>query len=129
GTIPMAEFAARANEETMVGIQIETAQAVVVVEEIAAIDGVDFLFVGPSDLSQAMGVIGDFLHPRCIEAVDRIADASRRAGKQWGAVMPTPDYAALLIDKGCTLISVTNDVKLITSGLEATKDRFSFLWE
>jgi 2-dehydro-3-deoxyglucarate aldolase/4-hydroxy-2-oxoheptanedioate aldolase len=128
GTIPMAQFTARANEETVVGIQIETAQAVAEVEDIAAIDGVDFLFVGPSDLSQAMGVVGDFLHPRCIEAVDKIADACGGAGKRWGAVMPTPEYAALLIDKGCTLISVTNDVKLITSGLEATKGRFSFLW-
>jgi 2-dehydro-3-deoxyglucarate aldolase/4-hydroxy-2-oxoheptanedioate aldolase len=128
GTIPMAEFTERANRETMVAVQIETAQAVDEVDAIAAIDGVDMLFVGPSDLSQALGVIGDFTHERCLSAVDEIAAACRTHGKQWGAVTPTPEYASLLIEKGCTLISPTNDVKLITSGLAATKERFSNLW-
>lgn len=128
GTIPMAEFTERANRETMVGVQIETAQAVDEVDAIAAIDGVDMLFVGPSDLSQALGVIGDFMHERCLSAVDEIAAACRNHGKQWGAVTPSPEYASLLIGKGCTLISPTNDVKLITSGLAATKERFANLW-
>lgn len=128
GTIPMAEFTERANRETMVAVQIETAQAVDEVDAIAAIDGVDMLFVGPSDLSQALGVIGDFTHERCLSAVDEIAAACRTHGKQWGAVTPSPEYASLLIEKGCTLISPTNDVKLITSGLAATKERFSNLW-
>jgi 2-dehydro-3-deoxyglucarate aldolase/4-hydroxy-2-oxoheptanedioate aldolase len=128
GTIPMAEFTERANRETMVAVQIETAQAVDEVDAIAAIDGVDMLFVGPSDLSQGLGVIGDFMHERCLSAVDEIAAACRTHGKQWGAVTPSPEYASLLIEKGCTLISPTNDVKLITSGLAATKERFSNLW-
>lgn len=128
GSIPLAEFAERANRDTFVAIQIETAQAVAEVDAIAAIDGVDLLFVGPSDLSQAMGVIGDFTGERSMEAVDRVADACRAQGKQWGAVTPTPDYASLLIDKGCTLISPTNDVKLVTTGLAAVKESFSRLW-
>jgi 4-hydroxy-2-oxoheptanedioate aldolase len=128
GSVPLAEFADRANRDTFVAIQIETAQAVEEVDEIAAIDGVDLLFVGPSDLSQAMGVIGDFTHERCIDAVDRIAAACRTHGKQWGAVAPSPDYAAMLIEKGCTLISPTNDVKLVTTGLAAMKEAYAGLW-
>ncbi|MDH3262268.1 MAG: aldolase/citrate lyase family protein, partial [Acidimicrobiia bacterium] len=128
GSLPLAEFAERANRESFVAVQIETAQAVEEVEAIAAIDGVDLLFVGPSDLSQALGVTGDIMHERCLEAVDRIATACRAHGKHWGAVTPTPEYASILIDKGCTLISPTNDVKLITSGLVAVKERFSNLW-
>lgn len=128
GSIPLAEFAEQANRDSFVAIQIETAGAVDEVDEIAAIAGVDLLFVGPSDLSQAMGVIGDFMHERCLDAVDRIAAACAAHGKQWGAVTPTPEYAAMLADKGATLISPTNDVKLFSSGLSEVRRRFSDLW-
>ena len=128
GATPMAEFTKRSNEESFVAIQIETAQAVEEVDAIAAVDGVDLLFVGPSDLSQAMGVIGDFTHERCMEAVDRVAAACRSYGKPWGAVTPTPEYAATLVDKGCTLLSPTNDVKLVSSGLAAVRAQFADVW-
>ncbi|MET0697611.1 MAG: aldolase/citrate lyase family protein [Acidimicrobiia bacterium] len=128
GTIPLAEFAEQANRDTFVAIQIETAQAVDEVDGIAAVDGVDLLFVGPSDLSQAVGVIGDFMGEASIAAVDRVATACQAHGKQWGAVTPNPEYATMLIDKGCTLISPVNDVKLVTTGLAAMKDKYSVLW-
>jgi 2-dehydro-3-deoxyglucarate aldolase/4-hydroxy-2-oxoheptanedioate aldolase len=128
GSVPLAEFAERANRESFVAVQIETAQAAEEVDAIAAIDGVDLLFVGPSDLSQALGTIGDFTSEKNMEAVDRIAEACRTHGKHWGAVTPNPDYASLLIEKGCTLISPTNDVKLVTAGLAAVKETFTQLW-
>lgn len=126
--MPLAEFAERANRESFVVVQIETAQAVEEVDAIAAIDGVDALFVGPSDLSQALGDIGGFANEQNLEAVDSIAAACSAHGKHWGAVTPTPAYASLLMEKGCTLISPTNDVKLVTSGLDAVKKTFSELW-
>jgi len=129
GTVPLAEFAERSNRDTFVAIQIETAQAVEEADAIAAIDGVDLLFVGPSDLSQAVGVIGDFTGAPSMEAVDRVAAACRSHDKQWGAVTPTPAYAATLAEKGCTLISLTNDVKLVTSGLAAVKSDFAAFWD
>jgi 2-dehydro-3-deoxyglucarate aldolase/4-hydroxy-2-oxoheptanedioate aldolase len=128
GTVPLSEFAERANEETFVAIQIETAQAVEEVDGIAAVDGVDLLFVGPSDLSQAVGSIGDFMGDASMDAVDRVSAACRARGRHWGAVTPSPEYAEILIDKGCTLISPVNDVKLVTEGLAATKERYSLLW-
>jgi 2-dehydro-3-deoxyglucarate aldolase/4-hydroxy-2-oxoheptanedioate aldolase len=128
GTVPLAEFAERANRETLVAIQIETAQAVDEVDSIAAVDGVDLLFVGPSDLSQALGVIGDFTHPRCLDALDRVAAACRAHGKHWAAVTPNPAYATLIIEKGCTVVSVANDVKLVTSGFEAVRGAYPDLW-
>jgi 2-dehydro-3-deoxyglucarate aldolase/4-hydroxy-2-oxoheptanedioate aldolase len=128
GSIPLAEFAERANRETFVAVQIETAGALEEVEDIAAIDGVDLLFVGPSDLSQALGDIGQINNERNVNALNKIAAACSNHGKPWGAVTPTPEYAAMLIEKGCTLISPTNDVKLVASGLEAVKRSFSDLW-
>lgn len=128
GTEPLADFTVRSNRDSFVAIQIETAGAVEEVDAIAAIDGVDLLFVGPSDLSQALGVIGDFTHERCLQAIDRVATACRSHGKHWGAVTPNPDYAALLIDKGCTLVSAVNDVKLIAAGLSAMRSSFADVW-
>jgi 2-dehydro-3-deoxyglucarate aldolase/4-hydroxy-2-oxoheptanedioate aldolase len=128
GSVPLAEFTEGANRDTFVAIQIETVSAVDEVDEIAAVDGVDLLFVGPSDLSQALGVTGDFTHERCLEAIDAVAGACRRHGKHWGAVTPTPDYAALLIEKGCTLVSAVNDVKLVGAGLDAMREAFAAVW-
>lgn len=128
GSVPLAEFTEGANRDTFVAIQIETASAVDEVDEIAAVDGVDLLFIGPSDLSQALGVTGDFTHERCLEAIDAVAGACRRHGKHWGAVTPTPDYAELLIEKGCTLVSAVNDVKLVGAGLDAMREAFAAVW-
>jgi 4-hydroxy-2-oxoheptanedioate aldolase len=128
GTLPMAEFTEQANRESFVAIQIESAGAADEVEDIAAIDGVDLLFVGPSDLSQALGVIGDFMHERCIESVDRIAAACKANGKQWGCVAPSLAYAEMVVEKGCTLITPTNDVKLINAGLQSVREQYGLLW-
>ncbi len=128
GSEPLAEFAERANRNTMVAIQIETAQAVDEADEIAAIDGVDLLFIGPSDLGQALGVTGDIMHDRCLAAIDRVAAACRAHGKHWGAVTPTPEYASMLVNRGCTVISPTNDVKLVAAGLESVKADFADMW-
>src|SRR5277367_3636386 len=57
---PIAEYAPKANAENFVGLQVETAGASEAVAEIAAVPDVDLLFVGPADLSQVMGVPGDF---------------------------------------------------------------------
>lgn len=128
GSLPLKEFTQDANEKTMVGVQIETEQAVHEVDAIAAIDGVDFLFIGPSDLSQALGVTGDFMNSKCLDAVDLVARACADHDKQWGAVTPTPAYASLLMDKGCSLISPTNDVKLIAAGLTAVQQQYAELF-
>ncbi|HEU4320561.1 MAG TPA: aldolase/citrate lyase family protein [Acidimicrobiia bacterium] len=128
GTVPLAEFTAAANQDHFVCIQIETLGAVEEVNAIAAVDGVDMLFVGPSDLSQALGVIGDFTHPRCIEALDAVAAACATHGKRWAAVTPTPDYAEMLVGKGCTVISAVNDVKLVTAGLQSLRQTFDTIW-
>src|SRR6516225_5055520 len=94
GLMPLAEYTARANAETFIGIQIETAGALDSVAEIAAIPDVDLLFVGPSDLSQVLGVTGDFENPKCLRAIEGIAKACADAKKPWGVFSRGPDYAA-----------------------------------
>lgn len=124
GLSPAAEFCERANAESFVAIQIETIGALEECDAIAAIDGVDLLFVGPADLSQALGVTGQFLHADCLAAIDRVSAACRAHGKRWGAVTPTPEHAAICIDKGCTMITPTNDVRIVNAGIQAVKKSF-----
>src|SRR5580658_1745578 len=84
GLMPIAEYTAQANASIFIGIQIETAGALATVAEIAAVPDVDLLFVGPSDLSQVLGVTGDFENPKCLAAIETIARACADAKKPWG---------------------------------------------
>lgn len=122
---PLAKFTQEANANNFVAIQIETLSSVECVDEIAAIDGVDLLFVGPSDLSQALGVTGDFMHPKCLEAIDKVAAACRKHNKPWGAVTPNPEHCEMLHSKGCRMLSVTNDSRVVQAGLNAVKANFA----
>ena len=124
GSIPAGAFTQQANRDTFVAIQIETAGALEQCDAIADIDGVDHLFVGPSDLSQVLGVTGDFMHAECLAAIDRVAAAVQRQGKSWGAVTPTREHAAMCAQKGCRMISLTNDVRLVNAGIQAVKGTF-----
>ena len=87
GLTPLPEYVAKANAETFVGLQIETKGAIDAVAELAALPDVDLLFVGPADISQVLGVPGDFENPRCLEIIERIASACRDAGKPWGSCL------------------------------------------
>jgi 2-dehydro-3-deoxyglucarate aldolase/4-hydroxy-2-oxoheptanedioate aldolase len=128
GTNPLAEHCKRANETSFVAIQIETAQSVEECDAIAAIDGVDMLFVGPADLSQSLGVTGDFFHAKCIGAIDRVSAACKKHGKHWGAVVISPEHCDLFVSKGCKMISPMNDAKLINVGLQAVKNQYPKLF-
>ena len=127
-SIPAAEFTRKANEETFVLIQIETLPAVDQCAQIAAIDGVDALFIGPADLSQSLGVTGQFFHEKCLAAIDRVSAACRQHGKHLAAVAFNPEHAAMLHEKGCRLLSPTTDVRLVQAGLQAVKQNLSDLF-
>jgi 4-hydroxy-2-oxoheptanedioate aldolase len=124
-----AEFCERSNRESFVAIQIETVGAVEECEAIAAIDGVDLLFIGPSDLSQSLGVPGEFFHPICLSAIDRVAAACRRAGKHWGAACVGPDYVEMVLEKGCTVITPCSDSSLIVAGIQSIKQKYAMLFD
>lgn len=123
-TIPPAKFAEQSNRESFVAIQIETAEALEECEQIAAIDGVDLLFLGPADMSQNLGVIGDFMNPKCIAAMDRISAACAKHKKPWGVVPVNPDYAKMCVEKGCRMVSASSDVRLINLGIESVKQAY-----
>lgn len=129
GLEPLGDYVARANAETFVGIQIETAEALANVASIASVADVDLLFVGPVDLSQVLGVTGDFEHPRCLDAIRRIADACAAAGKPWGIVPQGADYARRMADWGCRLFVFAFDIRVVHAGIQATRARYATLYD
>jgi 4-hydroxy-2-oxoheptanedioate aldolase len=125
GLVPLAEYTARANGETFIGIQIETKGALASLKDIAAVPDVDLLFVGPSDLSQVLGVTGEFENPKCLDAIEAIARACADAKKAWGIFSRGPEYAARMRDWGCQLFVLGADIHAMHTGIRAVKERYA----
>ncbi|MEX0676149.1 MAG: aldolase/citrate lyase family protein [Pirellulales bacterium] len=119
------ELARDANRDHFVAIQIETLGALEEVDAIAGIDDVDLLFVGPADLSQALGVLGQPEHEKMWNAIDRVAAACRKHGKGWGIVPAGPAYADRCVEKGCRMINFGSDVMAMRLGVQSLKTMFA----
>ncbi|WP_166879520.1 MULTISPECIES: aldolase/citrate lyase family protein [unclassified Salinibacterium] len=105
-------------------VQIETIGGVEAAAEIAAVDGVDGVFVGPSDLAASMGVIGQQTHPDVVAAVLRAFDAVRSAGKPVGVNAFDPAVAQSYLDAGAAFALVGADVSMLARGSEGLAARF-----
>lgn len=105
-------------------LQIETAAGVEAAAEIAAVDGVDGVFVGPSDLAASMGVLGAQTHPDVVAAVRRTFAAVKAAGKPVGVNAFDPAVADAYLADGADFILVGADVALLARGSEALAARF-----
>ncbi len=88
------EYLSRAHQDLLCVVQIESPLAVENAARMAALDGVDVLFVGPTDLSQSMGMLGEFGRPEFQQAVAQVAGAARRAGKYAGLLLPKKEDVA-----------------------------------
>jgi 4-hydroxy-2-oxoheptanedioate aldolase len=109
GMIPAVDYMRQANAERLVILQIEDPEALDELEQIAAIDGADMLLVGPADLSHALGEPGDLEHPVVAEAIERVVEAARGAGKFAGAV-GSPQAFSRLVQMGYQWINLGADV-------------------
>ena len=86
---------------------------------------VDLLFVGPSDLSQVLGVTGDFENPKCLAAIEAHCAGVRRAGKPWGVFSRGPEYSARMKDWGCQLFVLGADIHVVHAGVRNLKERYA----
>jgi 2-dehydro-3-deoxyglucarate aldolase/4-hydroxy-2-oxoheptanedioate aldolase len=129
GLEPLDAYVERVNRETFVGIQVETAGALEEIEAIAAVPDVDLLFIGPADLSQVLGVPGQFEHARCFEAIERVATVCERVGKPWGTMARNAEYAARMRNLGCRLFVVGFELHALHRGIRSIRADFGALWE
>lgn len=94
-------------------LQLETPEAVERTAEIAAVDGVDSLFLGPGDLSAALGRIGEIGHPEVQTMIVRAAELSHSAGKPIGIVGPNPEMVGCFLDYGYDWVAIASDMAMM----------------
>jgi 2-dehydro-3-deoxyglucarate aldolase/4-hydroxy-2-oxoheptanedioate aldolase len=111
GTIP--NYATRAHEEICVIVQIETLTAFGELEAIASVPGVDSLFIGPSDLSASMGLLGDLGNPAVQQKLAAGAQACKRLGKPCGIIGFNPEMAKKFLGYGFSWVAVSSDLALM----------------
>lgn len=120
----VTNYVATAEEELCLILQIETAEAVDRIAEIAAVDGVDGLFIGPADLSASMGLGGDLQHPAVVAMIERAIRAIVAAGKPAGILTADPAFARQCMDWGTTFTAVGIDMLLLAQASRALVARF-----
>jgi 4-hydroxy-2-oxoheptanedioate aldolase len=119
-----SQFLVTAHEKTGLIVQIETRAGLDALEEIAAIEGVDALFIGPSDLSAALGHLGNPRHPEVQSAIDDAIARILAVGKPAGIFALDADDAARRIAQGVSFVSVGTDIGLLSSGARALRAKF-----
>jgi 4-hydroxy-2-oxoheptanedioate aldolase len=110
------EYFAHAHEWLVTMTQIETAEAVGNAAPIAAIDGVDVLFIGPMDLTTSFGIPGEYEHPKTIEALKHVAGCARAAGKAAGILLQNPAHVPMCREMGYTFIALGSDGSAASAG-------------
>jgi 2-keto-3-deoxy-L-rhamnonate aldolase RhmA len=118
GTIPFDRWVADANDGSIVFVQIETAAALEAVDAIAPEKWVDVVFVGPNDLSQALGIPGNYGAERYRAAVERVGAAARANGKAAGIMLREAGQIAGLRSQGYTVFT-TSDRGLLSQSASA----------
>jgi 4-hydroxy-2-oxoheptanedioate aldolase len=114
------QYFAHADEWLVTLTQIETTEALDNVAEIAAVDGVDVLFVGPMDLTTSMGIPGQYDDARFHDALGEVADAAKRAGKAAGILLLDPANLPLCRELGYTVVAMGSDGGSVQSGVKAS---------
>ncbi len=113
------DYPKRVEGELCVLVQVETQQALGEIEAIAAIDGIDGLFIGPADLSASMGHIGDWQRPEIWQAIIAAGQRIRKAGKAPGFLSAREDECRNVLDAGFQFVAVGSDVGILARQSEA----------
>lgn len=110
-TIP--EIIAHMNANVLVAFQIETQRGVDARDELVSVPGVDAVFIGPADLSISLGVAGDFMHERMVDATDKVRDTCVKYGVAPGSHSRSVPQAKFLIDRGLRFVGCSNDTIML----------------
>ena len=115
----IAGYHANARAQQLLAVQIECEVGVANAGQIAAVEGVDVLFVGPGDLSTNMGAMGNPAAVHVQEAIAAVRNTAAAAGKASGILAPVKDDAERYIADGFTMVAVGSDLGLLSRGADA----------
>ncbi len=119
------DYVARVEQELCLLVQAETRAALAEIPAIAAVDGVDGIFIGPSDLAADMGHLGNPAHPEVQAALKGAAEACARAGKPAGILAPVEADAKRYIEWGYQFVAVGSDIGLLRGAADGLAGRFA----
>jgi 2-keto-3-deoxy-L-rhamnonate aldolase RhmA len=117
GTVP--GYLKTANQHVATIVQIETGAALEALEAIAAVDGVDALFIGPADLTGSLGHAGEFTHPEVVEAMSNAVQRAHDAGRPIGTLGGDPTQVAQYRAMGFDFVAVSSDLGLMMQAAQA----------
>ncbi len=105
-------------------VQLETRAAVDALEAIAAVEGIDGLFIGPSDLAASLGHLGNNAHPEVRETIERACRRAQAVGTPIGILAPVESDARAYLDMGFAFVAVGSDVVVLRKGCDALVQQF-----
>ncbi len=123
GTVP--DYLATVNDNICVLVQIESQGGMDQIDAIAGVDGIDGIFVGPSDLAAALGHLGNAGHPQVQEAIRHIFARAAAAGKPSGILAPVEADARRYLEWGATFVAVGSDLGLFRGATQGLRDRYA----
>ena len=118
------DYLKKANAEMCVLVQAETTTALDQLEAIAKVDGIDGVFIGPSDLAASLGHIGDMQHPTVQKAIEDAGRRLKAVGKPAGILTANEEEARRYISWGYTFVAVGADVGLLARSADALAKKF-----
>ena len=118
-------YATRAEEELCLIVQVETRPALDALEDIAGVEGVDGVFIGPSDLAASLGRPGEPMHPDVTAAIEDAIARLRAAGVPSGILTANRDFARRCIELGTAFTAVGTDVGLLVAAATALAHDFA----
>jgi len=118
------EYFNTASSRLVTILQIETAEAIKSVEEIAAVDGADVLFVGPMDLSVGLGIAQQWSHPDLRAALSKVVNACRKFGKAAGMIAMNESHIDQVLADGFTMVACSSDSGAVVKGLQSIANSF-----
>jgi 4-hydroxy-2-oxoheptanedioate aldolase len=121
----IAGYGGLAEEELCLLVQVETQEALDNIEAIAAVDGVDGVFIGPADLAASLGHVGEAGHPDVVSAIEGAIARIRACGKPAGILTPDTAFAQRCIALGTLFTAVGVDATLLARGAEALRRQFA----
>ena len=123
GTVP--DYFKSINDHICVMVQIESRAGVAAAKAISAVDGVDCIFVGPSDLAAGLGHLGNAGHPDVQQAIAAVFADAKACGKPTGILAPVEADARRYIEMGATFVGVGSDLGVFRAGTQALRDRYA----
>ena len=118
------DYLKNASDEICVLVQVETRNALKQLEQIAMVDGVDGVFIGPNDLAASFGQVGNWGHPDVQAALKDAVTRLKKIGKPAGILTPDEEEAKRFIEWGYTFVAVGSDLGLLARGADALAKNF-----